>query len=47
MLIIADGAVIEKNNESYVEWGMKSNEVEEIEGLKEIELKIIEELKNK
>ena len=47
MLIIADGAVIEKNNESYVEWGMKSNEVEKIEGLKEIELKIIEELKNK
>lgn len=46
-IIIADGAVIEKNNESYVEWGMKSNEVEKIEGLKEIELKIIEELKNK
>jgi len=46
-IIIADGAVIEKNNESYVEWRMKSNEVEKIEGLKEIELKIIEELKNK
>jgi hypothetical protein len=47
MLIIADGAVIEKNNESYIEWGMKSNEVEKTEELKEIELYIIEQLNNK
>ena len=49
MIIIADGAVIEKNGESYVEWGIKTNnELDKFENnLKEIELHIMELLKDK